>query len=352
MTSNLEIIEFDPLKASDELLDTYIDFMEEWSLEEDPDEPPFPREVRRQYLLDPHPHYKSYRWIIYPSKEETERLIGYGNLGIDLKEYPNYEENKHIGWFNIYVSKEYRRKGLGTLILRIILDKSKELERISTLQSGTSFDEGFKFCNNYQGSIAIESTENRLYLSEVDWKLMKEWRKAGLELSKKENISIRDFYDCPEDIIEEYMKVYTETWNQMPYGEMEGRPKFTPETRRLDEKRDKEKGVEWYTKISVETDGTISGLTEYFYFPQRSHRIGQGLTGVKEAYRDRGLGKWLKAEMLVHIRDKFPDLKFVSTGNATENAPMLSINKRMGFKEIRHYKLYKFKLEELNKLVK
>ena len=41
--------------------------------------------------------------------------------------------------------------------------------------------------------------------------------------------------------------------------------------------------------------------------------------------------KWLKAAMLLHIRNTFPKVTIVTTDNATSNAPMLSINERLGF---------------------
>lgn len=60
--------------------------------------------------------------------------------------------------------------------------------------------------------------------------------------------------------------------------------------------------------------------------------IHQRFTGVKEAFRGKGIGKWLKADLLFYIRDTLPGAKFIDTGNAGNNAPMLSINERMGFK--------------------
>ena len=69
-----------------------------------------------------------------------------------------------------------------------------------------------------------------------------------------------------------------------------------------------------------------------FYSKQEPDRVQQMLTGVKNEFRGRGLGKWLKAEMMFLIKEQFPNAKFISTGNADSNAPMLSINKRMGFK--------------------
>ena len=55
-----------------------------------------------------------------------------------------------------------------------------------------------------------------------------------------------------------------------------------------------------------ESDGKISGITEIGFNPKTPYRLGQGTTGVQEQYRGRGLGKWLKADMLMLIRGKYP----------------------------------------------
>ncbi len=78
-------------------------------------------------------------------------------------------------------------------------------------------------------------------------------------------------------------------------------------------------------------------------------RIMQLLTGVKKEYRGRGVGKWLKADMLLYIRDNFSETKYIQTDNAISNAPMISINDRMGFKLNIAQTMYKFDLAKLDR---
>ncbi len=76
------------------------------------------------------------------------------------------------------------------------------------------------------------------------------------------------------------------------------------------------------------------------------------LTGVKDHHRGRGLGKWLKSEMMFFIKEKYPKATVLCTGNADSNAPMLSINNRMGFKRELAFTSYKWEINKLLDMLK
>ncbi|MDQ1396172.1 MAG: hypothetical protein QOG64_1431, partial [Acidimicrobiaceae bacterium] len=60
-------------------------------------------------------------------------------------------------------------------------------------------------------------------------------------------------------------------------------------------------------------------------------RAWQGDTAVDPAHRNRGIGRWLKAAMLLHVMDERPELRRIETENAGSNDAMLGINVALGF---------------------
>ena len=82
------------------------------------------------------------------------------------------------------------------------------------------------------------------------------------------------------------------------------------------------------------------------------HKIEQRVTGVLKSERGRGLGKWLKAKMLQHIRTTYPDAKYINTGYANTNDPMISINERLGFAETQRDVFYTMTVEQAKTYLK
>ncbi|MCG3219114.1 MAG: GNAT family N-acetyltransferase [Candidatus Heimdallarchaeota archaeon] len=282
-------------------------------------------QIKRMSSKDPYTDH--HRWLLF---NDDNRCIGYWYLGYVTKESPTYETNKHIAEFFLSLDKEYRQKGIGTEIIQKSIDYAKAQNR-SIIQCWAGTEAGKISCERWGFILKNEHIGNKLNLAEVDWDLMKNWTEEGKRKAKK--VVIEQFSIVPEKDIEEFTRLYTETINQAPW-DGEGQDNVTPKRRRHDEQEYIKKGYDWITLITREENGVISGLTEIFYNPLEPEVIAQELTGVNEQYRGRSLGKWLKAEMLFYVRDKYPKIEYISTSNADTNASMLSINTRLGFKRV------------------
>jgi hypothetical protein len=69
-------------------------------------------------------------------------------------------------------------------------------------------------------------------------------------------------------------------------------------------------------------------------WPQKAY---QNDTGVNPAHREKGLGRWLKAQMILNLMAERPRIERISTWNAGSNDAMLGINYAMGFRTVTEF---------------
>ncbi|MFW9778688.1 MAG: GNAT family N-acetyltransferase [Candidatus Heimdallarchaeota archaeon] len=333
---------FDPESTDDAQWDIILDFFEAFWLELNPDDPLPSRDVVKKEFYLPNPDLRHSRWIVFTP--DNARVIGYGRVSVYKESSPGYEQNKHVAFGTLFVDAQYRRSKIGTHLLDTLVPEVVK-ESKTVFQVGALNPAGIAFCEAFGGLSALTEEESRLKIEEIDWDMIENWRVEGRR--RAQGVTIEKFETVDEKDIVNYCNLYTEVLNQVPKGETEWEAKETPETRREREEREKELGTTWTTMITREKDGAISGLTETTFRPDRSSLLYQGLTGVQEKYRSRGLGKWLKAEMMTFVKNNLPSVRSVATDFALTNKPMISINRRLGFRFYKKYVEYKFDIDDL-----
>lgn len=341
MEKDLKIVEFAPLTAGEDLWKAYLEHMDAIGLEVDPEEPPVPHSRRRTTVL-------AAEKLDYTNKHiylamGNGAAAGFAFASVENTKSPSYGANKSIGNMRLSVLPGYRRAGLGRLLLKhLVAELSVKEPAVTELISPVMLDSGRAFIEKLGGTVSLVHGENRLYLKDVDWGMVEAWVAEGAR--RNPATAVIGVQSIPEADIKNYSEVYTEVINQQPMGDLTLHMQITPEQIRLHERQNRADGMEHDTIYTREADGGISGLTETGYVKETGHRIFQMLTGVRKDCRGRGLGKMLKALMLLDIRRKYPGVKYVSTGNADSNAPMMAINRKLGFKKHMPVHIYKLKI--------
>lgn len=343
---SFEIVDIEPHSENDEQLNLFLDLGDKIRQEYFPKDPITLRDVSIERIKLQIPGILYIRKAILDKQRNLilARLI----LKMFTEEHQEYQNNKHIAELDINVIKEYRDEGYADILFNEAVKIVKNYTKISVLEGCCIWQQEWDMWKKNGAKKTYSADINRVYLDEIDWNMMSEWRKEGLERAKVEEITLEIFEKCPEEIIDEYTALYYEILTLVPWGDLEwAPPEETPEYRRIKEERQAKMGKNWYTIVTKEKDGKISGLTEILHSPKEGYCVNQLLTGVKPEYRGRGLGKWLKAEMLFFIQKKLPEVTLIHTGNAEVNAPMFSINERMGFRRYLTDKCFTIKLEKL-----
>lgn len=340
---DVELVPFDPHKATGAEGKRFHAFRRLRHREWEPDDPIRSDSNVETSLRQPEIQWHEERVAAITSDQEEQ--VGALWFEIAKEESPDYEENKHLAWSHVEVLSPYRRRGVGARLLAEAVRLAK-LNGRSLLIGWSDEEDGKAFVEAIGAEVAQRSRESRLYLDRLDWGMIERWAAEGPERSPSTTLRFFDNH-IPKESIEDFTEVLSESFNQMPRDALKrGDWIITPKSIRQFESEFKEMGAHRLTAATFEATGKISGLTEMGYFPEEEWLIHQYMTGVRPPHRSRGLGKWLKAAMLLKLREEFPQVRVVSTANATTNAPMLDINVRLGFKLHREAVIAQIPVEE------
>ena len=259
---------------------------------------------------------------------------------------PEYESNRQFLEVDIFVDPQHRRQRIATSWLPLVA-QLMDRQGCTVLTLYSELESGHQFLKWIGAEPKLTEIENRLKLADVDWAMVKRWAAEGPKRSPQTKLEVYDG-DIPESLWEEFAPQYSGLINTIPFEGLDhGEIKITPDMMREWYTRMAMRGDVQHTVVAREPDGSLSGITDVLWFPYRRTIIHQQLTGVHPKARGRGLGKWIKAAMLLHIREIYPDAEWIATENAGSNEPMLAINHRLGFKQQRVGTAYQMSRERL-----
>jgi mycothiol synthase len=343
MISNLSPAAVDTKTAPPDFWERYHIYRRLRRAETRPDDPVKPDGLVEKEMKHDEPFDIRYRYELVRDGE----LLSWFTASTAKPGTPGYESNKHILWADASVHKDHRRHGIGRTWIPLALELM-DRHGCTTLSMGTEEKPGHAFLKWMGADDRFGGAENRLALRSADWPMLKRWAEDGPRKSPATKLEIYDGH-IPEQMWDDYCPQFSTMLNTMPWEQLDhGDIVVTPaHMKDWIDRLDQQGGLE-HTMLTREPDGVISGITDMNYSPSwKPGIIHQGFTGVRSDARGRGLGKWLKAAMLLHVHELYPKVEVVSTDNAGSNAPMLGINRKMGFKEYRAGSEYQITRDKL-----
>jgi mycothiol synthase len=327
MAIETRAVEVDATRAGPDFWKRYHAYRRARHRELRPDDPMRPDDQEEILMKRHNPFEFVYRYEI----EREGVMLSWFGARANRPDAPGYETNKHLFSAECSVGADHRRHGIGGSWLPVVIELM-DRHGCTVLTVGTEEKSGHAFLTWLGAEARLRETESRLRLADVDWKMVRRWITEGREGSPDTRLEIHDGR-VPEAIWETYTQQLTTLIRTIPLEQLDhGEILITPAQLR-----------EWYAQMDIEhvrhhvmlsrePDGLISGVTELAWLEHGPELIYQMFTGVRPDARGRGIGKWLKAAMLEHAHGLYPDARWISTENASSNAPMLAINKRLGFK--------------------
>jgi mycothiol synthase len=232
---------------------------------------------------------------------------------------------------DLMVCREHRRHGLGSRLLAEVVGMTEDEGRqLLTWSTFGAVQAGEAFSVHVGARPGRVNRTSELVLVDVDWAMVEGWVRAprardlGYQLEAVDGVFPEQLR---EDAVTFHHIMQTAPRDDLEVGDVMIDADFVAE---LDRNLVEAGTVRW-TLLVRDRHGACVGGTEVHYEPWDPEVVLQQNTGVDPAHRGLGLAKWVKAAMLLRIRDEWPDAERVRTGNAYSNAAMLAVNDALGF---------------------
>ena len=144
---------------------------------------------------------------------------------------------------------------------------------------------------------------------------------------------IETFNEIPDALLASVCAVENQIGVDAPTGDIEFEAQQrTPEQRKLARERDHASGVTTFGRWRSGSDGRAVAVTKIHMGRGEGGDMRQGGTIVAHEHRGHRLGLAIKAANLLAAQRAFPERTAVHTSNHEDNANMVAINERMGFR--------------------
>ena len=312
---SVQIAPFAADTASAEDLHAWYDVFADVSRADSPGSPVSPSDhFVKRLCAPPSPLGRKLRW----DARENGQLKGTAEAFLPA------DENDRCCVVTVRVPVRYRRRGLGTLLLRTILAQIRQ-EGCDTIAgevpTGT---DGEKWTAALHFKDVLRLSHYVLDITTADRTQWQAQPAAGFHL--------RRWTDAvPDDLLEGFARARNAMADQ-PIGDATFQhPDWTAERVRQYEARTLQSGASHrYVAAIDERSGQVAGFTETSIIA--GHDSGnQEDTAVLRQYRGHGLGVAMKASMLRWLTSELPSIKDVRTMTASDNAHMIGVNSSLGY---------------------
>ncbi len=321
--STIPIRPLDLTKASAEDWTAFHEFRRARHAESRTDDPLRPDKAIEGQERDPSRFYRAVGWAAW----DDGRIVGYVQAQLPDADRPELAAlASRLSVFGS-VRQDWRRRGIGTRLLDQIRALMAEAGR-TVLALTTEEADGHAFLSRIGADEVKRHAWSRLTLDSVDWRLVEGWRAAlPADLTATIHpgrVPLAEFARLLPAINAAIQDIPGE-WTSTP---------AVPCTiamiedwyRQLDQRRG-----EHHMLVVKDAGGAMAAMADLTWFPDTPDRAGQNFTGVRLNRRGQGVGKAVKAATLLHVRAALPAVRLLTTGNNEVNAPMLAINRQLGF---------------------
>lgn len=339
----IDIRPFDPETASAGEWYALQSFRRVRAAEDFPGEPvlsddQFAHDVRRHWPLQ---HYR--RFLAWHGDEIAGNLI----LAHRRAGTPGAED--FAAFVDLFggVRNRFQRRGVGRALLRVAEDfMRRDSRRIATAKVFRAPSHAFFRAMGAEEKLA--TVENRLDFAGLDWEELGRWRAQVATSAPALRWEIHAGR-VPYARLAQLMAPFSRLINEQPLGTLDiPRMRYEVSGYETWYAQMDERGGEHFLVLLCNGD-EVAAVCDASWDARFPERVYQQLTAVDARWRGQGLAKGVKAAMLEVMHHRQPQVRTMITVNANANAPMLSINQRLGFAVHRRDATYQLALDALQR---
>ncbi len=289
---------------------------------DDPVEPPMSEGTFRVHLTEGFEHNPGETWIAF---DDAGTVAGFYRLDL-----PNLE-NKDRAFLGLVVHPAARRRGTGRELLRHGAERATANSR--TILDGvvTAGGAGEEFARAAGAKFSLSEVRRIQYLGKIAPGTVAGLR-AEAERAAAGYSLVSWTGEIPDELLAGTAEVFN-AFNDAPHGE-------GIEDEFWDADRVRERtgtlqrlGLMRGYGVAAVHDGTgeMAGFTAVVVDPEQPQWGFQQLTAVVRTHRGHRLGLLVKTAMLDLLTAAEPQLEWIATGNAAENAHMIAVNEQLGY---------------------
>ncbi len=331
----MNLVRFDPISAGPAEWARVHAFRRARHAESDPDGPLLSDEEIEADAREPDPHYTQLRWLAL----EGEQAVGSLSTFLLTRDSPDFAERKRFLHVFGAVLQPWRRHGIARRLFaevnQVMLAHGK-----TTLTMGTHEDDGHGFLRHIGAVEKLRWIENHVHVDDLDRLMLTRWEQAALAAGR--NLTLEAYRGrVPFEVLEPLLPTIAAMMNDMPWGALDRPPTRLDigDTREWYSQLDRSGGAH-HLVLLREPDGSVTGVAEASWDARIPHRSRHIFTGVRRDRRGRGIAKGLKAAILRQVLSSHPEVATIVTSNGQQNAAILSVNARLGFRPHRTYATY------------
>jgi len=177
--------------------------------------------------------------------------------------------------------------------------------------------------------------------------LLNKWQNNAEENNK--DLRLELFHELPDELIDNYSEFLTGLYNDVPTPEIPTIYNITGDRTRRSQKIHDERGDITCRLLAFGKQNQFVGNSIVFVIKKTEDYPYQSMTGVIKEYRNRGIGKWMKAVLSKLIFEKHPNIEGLITEVFPYNTNMVEINRQIGYEKVGEKGEYIITKEDFNK---